>query len=110
MEFRIPIKLPSLLNLRVHWTRVLRMKKSQRNATRLCMHGKAIPKLPVVVTITRIGPRRLDGDNLAGACKYVRDEIARACGADDGNRSFRWRYRQRIGPYGVHVEILPLRK
>lgn len=44
----------------------------------------------VRVTITRIAPRRLeDSDNLASACKHVRDEIARALGlksdSDRGN-------------------------
>ena len=58
-----------------------------------------------MVTITRIGPRKLDDDNLSGACKYVRDEIARMVGVDDGSDRYTWVYKQRTGAYGVDVEI-----
>lgn len=84
----------------------MRMKKMQRHATKVCMHGVVIPQGPLTVTITRVGPRKLDDDNLQSACKYVRDEIANVIGVDDGNdRFYTWQYRQRTGPYGVEVDI-----
>ena len=59
----------------------------------------------MVVKITRLGPRRLDDDNLAACCKYVRDAIAAKVGVDDGDARYTWVYEQRIGPYGVEVEM-----
>ena len=108
MRFHIPIKLPSLANTRLHWRVMARLKKQQRGATFYCMHGKKAPPLPVVITIVRIGPRKLDDDNLASACKYVRDAIADVVGTDDGSPLYTWRYEQRVSStvrYGVDVEI-----
>lgn len=109
MRCYIPIKLPSLANTRMHWRDMARLKKKQRRATQLTLIGKTVPPLPLTVTITRIGPRRLDDDNLSGACKYVRDQIAKFVGEDDGSPLYTWVYQQRIGDknqYGVEVEIL----
>ncbi len=64
--------------------------------------------MPIVVTLTRIGKRRLDDDNLAASFKYVRDQIAHMIGTDDGSPLYTWVYKQQIGKvYGVEVEILP---
>ena len=106
MRFRIPIKLPSLANMsHLHWRRLAKLAKDQKLATYLSIRGKPIPPLPLLITITRVGPRKLDDDNLASACKYVRDEIADAVGEDDGSEQFTWMYEQRMGEYGVEVEI-----
>ena len=105
VEYRIPIKLPSLLNMRASWRAISKLKKAQRLATRIALNGLVVPPMPCVVTITRIGPRRLDDDNLAGACKYVRDQIATMIGVDDGSPLYTWRYEQVIGRYGVVVTI-----
>lgn len=83
------------------------MKEKQRTRARQVMRNLRLPPMPVVVTITRLGPRRLDDDNLAAACKAVRDEIADAFKVDDGSPLYTWRYEQRIGPYGVDVDISP---
>lgn len=107
MKFSIPIKLPSLANQRMHWRAMVGQKLFQRAMTKCAMRFLTIPIPPIVVTITRIGPRSLDGDNLQGACKYVRDEIARAVGVDDGSPLYTWRYEQRKDKgYGVDVEIV----
>lgn len=84
-----------------------KLKRSQKDATAVCLHNvkDTIPPLPLLVVITRIGPARLDDDNLSNACKYVRDQIAKACGVDDGSPLYTWDYKQRIGPYSVEVEI-----
>ena len=106
MIFHIPIKLPSLANIRLNWRAFASLKKSQKVATMVCMVGKPIPPLPLLITITRIGPRKLDDDNLASACKYTRDQIATTVGVDDGSDLYTWRYAQRKGRYGVDVEII----
>ena len=105
MRFHIPIELPSLANTRLHWRAMDSLKKKQKAATKFCMYGANIPLPPLLVTITRIGPRKLDDDNLASACKYVRDQIAKVIGVDDGSDLYTWKYQQRIGTYGVDVEI-----
>lgn len=107
MRFTIPLQLPSLANTRMHWRAMANLKKRQRAATALCMcQAGPVPPSPLLVTLTRVGPRRLDDDNLASACKYVRDAIAARVGIDDGSAEYTWRYEQRIGKvYAVEVEI-----
>jgi hypothetical protein len=106
MRVSIPLRLPSLANCRMHWRRLARLKQTQRAATRAALQGLTLPDLPLRVTITRVGPRRLDDDNLASAAKYVRDAIAEAVGVDDGSALYEWRYAQRVGKYGVEVEVV----
>lgn len=109
LRFHIPIRLPSLANTRMHWRVLARMKKRHRAAVLYCMVGKVVPPTPMAVTITRIGKRKLDDDNLQGACKYVRDQIAKVVGVDDGSDLYTWKYQQRVGAresYGVDVEMI----
>lgn len=105
--FHIPMRLPSLANTRMHWRAMNKLKRSQRIAVFYSMFNLELPPLPVIVTITRSGPRRLDDDNLQAACKYVRDQIAAAFGEDDGSAAYTWKYDQRKSKtYGVDVEIV----
>jgi len=106
VRIHVPIRLPSLPNTRQCWQATASLKKKQRRATRLALYGEDIPPLPLVITITRVGRRKLDDDNLASACKYIRDEIATIVGIDDGSPLYTWRYEQRVGEYGVDVEIV----
>lgn len=107
MKLHIPIRLPSLLNLREHWSRTIKLKQLHKMATNLVLSTKDIPSPPLTVTITRLGPRRLDDDNLAGACKYIRDAIANKVGIDDGSSQYTWIYKQAISRiYGIDVEIV----
>lgn len=82
-----------------------RLKRNQREVTILFMRGLEIPQPPLVVTITRHGKRKLDDDNLASACKYVRDAIADVIGIDDGSPLYTWVYRQMIGDSQIEVKI-----
>jgi hypothetical protein len=77
MIIKITMKLPSLANTRMHWRAMDRLKKSQKEIVACYLHGQPLPDLPAIVTLTRTGTRKLDDDNLSGAFKYVRDEIAR---------------------------------
>lgn len=123
MRVTFPLKLPSASNLREHWAKKARRVKAQRFATQVALHGKAVlpdirewrehllwkHPLHLEVTLTRVAPRMLDGDNLQAAFKAVRDEIADALGVDDGDARVRWLYGQRKGlvkEYAVEVEIL----
>jgi hypothetical protein len=83
-------------------------KKAQRNAVRLALGklGSLLPALPVRVTLTRHGRKRLDDDNLAISLKAVRDGIADAYQVDDGSDQYRWEYDQVLGPaYAVEIRI-----
>jgi len=93
---RIPLRLPSLANLREHWTRRARRAKEHRGVTRLLLSNTMRPpELPLIVTFTRVAPRQLDSDNLAISFKAVRDGVADWLGIDDADERINWRYRQR---------------
>jgi len=106
MRFNIPLKLPSLVNTFKNWRSHIALKKKQKLTTqRYIKKVETFPSPPLLITITRVGPKKLDDDNLAISCKYVRDEIARTVGIDDGSPLYTWIYKQRAGKYGVEVEI-----
>jgi hypothetical protein len=97
LKMDLPIRTESTLNKREPWHALHRRKKAQLAALALALRPLGVPRLPVVVTLTRIGPRLLDGDNLQGALKTVRDGIATWLGHDDAHPEIDWRYRQEIG-------------
>lgn len=98
IEFEVPVRLVSLLNAREHHMARARRAKTQRTAAhtiaRARVSGLVDTNLLLTVTITRIAPRELDDDNLAGSAKHVRDGIADALGIDDGDKRIQWRYEQ----------------
>lgn len=102
----LPIRIESCANLREHWSK--RAKRAK--AHRLAAMAVPVHPLPCVVTLTRIGPRELDTDNLAGGFKALRDGIADRLGVDDADPRVTWRYRQQKGPpkvYAARVDIEP---
>lgn len=106
----IPIRTVSGLNVREHWRARSRRVKAERDATAWLLRPVAKPPLPCLVTITRVAPSAgLDDDNLPGALKGVRDQIAMWFGVDDRERAIvRYRCAQRRGPWAVEVEFAPL--
>ena len=111
--FTLSCKLVSLTNAREHWRKRAERAKAQRLAAKIeaIVHlthgGHLLGRGSWVVTITRLGKRKLDDDNLASSAKHVRDGIADALGIDDGDERLRWRYRQETPkPYGVRVEMV----
>lgn len=106
IEFHIPIRTVTGLNAREHHFTSARRAKTERNSAKLiCPAGI---KAPCTITLTRVSPatRPADDDNLAGACKHVRDGIADKIGIDDGDPRLTWRYAQRRGKaFGVDVVI-----
>lgn len=107
-SFEIPIRTYSILNLREHWARRHRRSAAQRRAVELFWPWRGRKWLfPVEVTLTRIGLRKLDSDNLQGALKAVRDQVAKQLGVDDGYADpVRWLYASERGPWGVRIEVL----
>ncbi len=109
----LPLRVVSVLNERTHWAKRARRTAEQRSLVRMSLAGqRAWPLVPpVVVTLTRIAPRSLDGDNLQGALKAVRDGVADALGVDDRHPSIRWEYAQRRGAprqYGIELQVVEL--
>lgn len=112
LDFQIPVKIISEANQREHWALKFKRKKDQQLETLVAIHNNISTcrvAMPCVVRLTRIGPKALDTDNLAGAFKHVQDAIARKLGVDDGDTTkVRWEYHQmpiRIRDYAVKVEI-----
>lgn len=107
----IPLKIESVNNLREHWRRrASRAKEHRLSAWAHLRAADKAPRLigPVVVTLTRIAPRELDDDNLAGGFKAVRDGVADYFGVDDRNPLIRWAYAQRKGKpkqYAAEVRV-----
>lgn len=104
------IQLIGSQNAREHPMARARRVKTERRAAKLqCLAYMVKPKVwPVTVKLTRVGPRKLDSDNLAGACKAVRDGVADWLGVDDGDESrVRWEYAQERGEYAVRIELQP---
>jgi hypothetical protein len=109
---RLPLRLVSEANARGHWSKGAKRAKEQRGVAMLACVGlvRNIVDKPIGaarVTITRISPRSLDGDNLQRSAKATRDGIADALGIDDGDARLEWRYAQRRGLRGEYaVEIV----
>lgn len=107
----MPIKTVSESNARDYWRTKADRAYYQRIAAKfhVMTHVRQRP-LPLQITLTRIGPRHLDSDNLAAALKAVRDGVMDGLGhADDKDSdSLRWVYGQRrglSGEYGVEVKV-----
>ena len=96
------LKTISGANAREHHFSRARRVREERSIVRggwLRLGKPALPSPPVLVTITRISPRKLDSDNLASALKGARDEVAALLGIDDApDRGAVWRVDQRKPP------------
>ena len=113
IEVRMNMKIVSVANMRLHWAAKAKLTRDQRTRTRLSLAAVAqsfgVEVLPVTVVLTRIAPRRLDGDNLQSGFKAVRDGVADWLGVDDGSSLVDWQYFQRsgkAGEYAVESEVI----
>lgn len=96
--------LPSVANLREHWAKRAKRVKAQRAATALALIAYACEGAQTKgslwqvrnllrcgeklhVKLIRVAPRPLDTDNLAGALKAVRDEVAKQLVVNDDPKS-----------------------
>jgi hypothetical protein len=107
----IPIHTVSEANAHTHWRVRQKRAKQQRSTVQVVLRATATPPaLPCSVTLTRIAPRALDDDNLAGALKHVRDGVADWLGINDRDARVSWACAQRRGAarqYAVEVAIGP---
>ena len=108
-SYLIPIKTVTGLNAREHWRARHKRVQAERHTTASIV--KPFP-VPCIVRMVRLSPSLCDDDNLQGACKAIRDEIAKLCGVDDGpNSPITWAYAQekcKRGQFGVRVEFLAI--
>lgn len=105
----IPIRTVSVMNTREHHMARARRARLHRQSAHWAMEQLRVrPAFPCTVTLTRIAPRELDGDNLQSALKAARDGVADWLGLDDRDARVTWNYGQRKGPakqYSVEVTI-----
>jgi hypothetical protein len=110
IEIRMPVKIVSVANLRLHWAVKAKLAKSHRSKAFSALASVAAPPAPpCTLVLTRVAPRALDGDNLQSAFKAVRDGVADWLGVDDGHQQLDWQYKQRKdGPkvYAVEIEVI----
>jgi hypothetical protein len=107
----LPLRIESVANLREHWRQRAKRAQLHRNVASWALRPLAValkPADPLTVTLTRIGPRPLDDDNLAGGFKAVRDGVADWLGRDDADPLLTWVYAQERGApktYACRIEI-----
>ena len=106
----LPLKIISVANARLNRFKLAAMNKAQRATTKHALQTLALPpRPPMTIVLTRIGPKLLDTDNLAGGFKSTRDGVADWLGVDDGHPGLDWQYAQRsAGPkvYSVELEVI----
>ncbi len=103
-----PIRVWSEANLRGHWRSKAVRVKAQRQAALWSLMQQRRPKCveSFTITLTRLAPRELDSDNLAGGFKAVRDGVADWLQIDDGDKRLTWVYDQRkCKAYAVEIRI-----
>lgn len=99
----IIVTVPITVKSESNTTGQLKAKLLRKSATKAAVFGSLpvlaeVPPGPWWVTLTRIGGRQLDSDNLQGSMKVVRDCVADWLQVNDGDRTrVRWKYRQRPG-------------
>lgn len=111
LSVEIPgLRLVSEANERGAWQRGAKRAAEQRRIVGLTLRTRAKVTVPCEVRIVRVAPGRLDDDNLARACKAVRDEVARWLGVDDRDERVTWHTGQTKGrtrEYAVRITIRP---
>ena len=103
----VPIKTTGSLNSRELWQARSSRVKKERKTVAWALVGQARPPIPCSVRLTRVAPSAgVDDDNLSGALKGVRDQVAEWLGIDDRHhRQVRYVYAQKRGPWGVTIEF-----
>lgn len=111
-EATMPVRLVTLENQREHWAVKAKRAQEQRFAARsiLCSRRPPEKESAYRVTLTRVGPRRLDPGNFQGCFKHVQDGVADWLGIDDGDPRIEWVYQQEQKPKTYAVRIVIERK
>jgi hypothetical protein len=105
----VPLRTVPGLNVREHFAVRAKRVRKERHATAWVLRSVQRPAVPCSVILTRLAPSSgVDDDNLVGALKGVRDEVAAWLGVDDRRRDqVRYRYAQARGEWGVRIEFGP---
>lgn len=113
ISLTLPIRTVSEANMREHWSAKANRARLQRQFTKVSL-GPHFRKIMITgaftITLTRVGVRPLDDDNLARSFKAIRDGVADALGIDDGSALLTWKYDQMRGrpkEYAVKIQIEP---
>lgn len=105
----VPMRTVPGQNAREHWRPKAKRVKAEREAVAWTLAAERIkpPPTPCAVVLTRIAPSGgLDDDNLSGALKAARDEVAKWLGVDDRRIDLvRYLYAQERGRWGVRIEF-----
>lgn len=103
----VPLRTVPGLNARELWQARSSRVKKERKAVAWSLVGKQRPPIPCSVRLTRVAPSGgVDDDNLVGALKAVRDQVAEWLGIDDRRSTqVRYVYAQSRGPWGVTIEF-----
>lgn len=115
LELSLDLRTVSALNAREHWAVRTRRVRREREAVYVALLDhrgarawrRGWKRTPLIVTLTRVGPRAIDFDNAISGLKGVRDELAAWLGVDDGDELVRWRYETAKGKYAVRVRMAP---
>ena len=110
VELSLPLRVVSESNSHDHWWgRRNRSKRARRMVHLLWPRHVSLPEFPLVVTLTRVAPRELDDDNIRGALKACRDQVAEELGLpSDRDPRVRWEYGQekgRVKQYAVRIRL-----
>ena len=109
VKIRMPIHVISEANRRDHWSvKTTRRVAQQKEFVVFWRNAKVKIDFPCKVIFTRFGAKLLDSDNLAGAFKFLRDQLAREAGVDDGSPLWKFEYRQEKIPnreYFIEIDL-----
>ena len=111
IRVQYPCRTVSALNVREHpMARARRVKRERTNAWLALRQVTAERyELPIVITVTRIAPRALDGhDNLGASLKPTIDGIADFLGVADNDPRVTFKTAQERGLpkfYGIRIEV-----
>lgn len=116
MIVEIVLKTVSEANASEHWAKKHKRHRQQKNLVLWALYEHSVPKkLPVHITMTRIGGKKMDEDNLISAFKYIKDAIAeyfipgKAAGRADDSSEMGWSYYQekKPTPKNRHQKLIP---
>jgi len=113
IKYEIPIKTVSEANIRCHWAVGAKRAKHQRmvaaafTTDAMRSNWKHMSGFKHIrITVTRMGVRKLDSDNLAISFKHGRDGVADGLCVNDGDDRLEWIYKQeKSKQYSVMVEL-----
>lgn len=109
LVLKLPIRVVSEANAHAHWRSRQTRAKQQRYEVGWAWVAARLPRgtgIPARVRLVRYGHKELDGDNLSGSFKHVRDEVANLLGFDDHEKAVVWTYEQELAKgYGIRIEV-----